>query len=262
MLFLAGGAAIGLAFQGSEGGSASPGSNNAPGVATRDSSGGTSLGTSDPVLLGPGANATEQSVSAVVNVDGAELPAGWRPGRAPWSRVATNGADAALAQCLGMPTSDIGIVTGTTQPQGPPLVPSLWMTSGSTAGFFSQVALNQSASTVQSDMTALDKRDAASCLRGWFASLDLSGDRIVGVPTVVGFTPAVVAGERVSAFGVSVTESSGGATESVDEDLVILGAGRIEVAVVGEAVGESVDAPVEASLLSGVENRLLAEASS
>jgi hypothetical protein len=258
------GAAIGIELD-HHGGSSAVGGDKPGSVATKSSS-----GASTPVLYGPGPHATVQSVASVLNIDLSELPSGWHSGSAPWRRVSTLQSNSALATCFGIPTEDVGIVTGATTPSGQSVVSSSWATNaprvstGSTGftGFESAVVLASSESIARSDVDALDGSKAPSCLQGWFASLDQSGDQIVGVPLISRFSPSVGAGETSAGFHISIVIGSIASPRPVDEDLLIVSAGRIEVALVGQALNGKVSSSVEASLMSGISNRLAAEAAS
>jgi hypothetical protein len=258
------GAAIGLELDHHTGSSAVGG--DKPGsVATRSSSGG-----SAPVLYGPGPHASSRTVASVLNIDLSELPSGWHSGSAPWRRVATAQSNAALAACLTIPVDDVGIVTGTTTASGPSVLSSNWVTdepqvstgSPGFTGFESAVVLTSSESVARSDVDALDDPKAPSCLQGWFASLDESGDQIIGVPLTSRFSPSVGQAEVAAGFHISIVTGSTASPQHVDEDLLVVSAGRVEVALLGEALNEKVTSPVEASLVSGISNRLAAEAAS
>jgi hypothetical protein len=125
------------------------------------------------------------------------------------------------------------------------------------AGFESAVVLNQTVATQESDVATLDAGGAASCFQGWFASLDVSGDAIVGVPTVASMTVSALPGESVAGFRVSVvTRPPGKPQQNVNEELVVMGAGRVEVGLVSESVGTPVSASLEVTELRGLESRL------
>jgi hypothetical protein len=134
---------------------------------------------------------------------------------------------------------------------------SEWFTSSSGAlGFESYVVLTQTVGTQVSDIGPLMGSRAASCLQGWFASLDRSGDQIVGVPTVATVPVAVVSGEQAAGFRASVETRINNAEVQVNEELVVIGAGRVEVGLVSEATGAQVTPSVESSQLKGLERRL------
>jgi hypothetical protein len=193
-----------------------------------------------------------------VNLVVADLPSGWLDGHAPWGRVATAQANAALAGCLGLAPADVGILTGTPQSSAQPEVSSGWVNSsqGSSEGFESAVAL---LATVPDEVSALSKLtsvSAASCLQGWFASLDVAQDQIVDAPQLTAIHVTAVAGERCVGFRLKIVTRSGNTQASVQEDLIVLGAGRVEVVLLGEAVGAQINSATESSVLSGVEQRL------
>lgn len=253
-------AAVGGVFgleQYHKGGSSTLGQKGPGRVATKSSS-----GSSAPVLYGPGPNANPQTVAGVLNIDRSELPARWRTGRAPWSRTPTLEANSALAGCLGMPYADVGIVTAMTSPSGPSVVQSAWVTAPGriSNGFESAVVLTPSLSVAQSDLLALQGSKASACLQGWFASLDVSGDQIVGVPSVTRFSPSVGTGETAVGFHASIVTGPTASPRHISEDLVVLSDGRAEVVLFGQAVGSHVNSQIEASLIGGISNRLSAEA--
>jgi hypothetical protein len=256
-------AGVTIGFKLDHHGSSSVFEGNRPGgVATKSSS-----GTSTPVLYGPGPGANPQTVASVLNIDLAELPSGWRSGKAPWPRLSTTQANSALAGCLGIPTADVGIVTGTNAPSGPSVISSAWATNavhGSTGltGFESAVVLTGSELVARSDLGGLDTSRSTPCLQGWFASLDQSGDQIVGVPSISRFSPTVGAGELTAGFHISIVTGSTSAPRPVNEDILVISAGRIEVALFGQTLSGRVSSSIEASLISGISNRLAAEAAS
>jgi hypothetical protein len=257
VLAVVGGTVFGLSGSGQ--GRSSHGTKPPVGPATRDSTGGT-----PGALTGPPGNSDAKTVAGGLNIAATGLAKGWQPGSAPWSRVATTQSNSALAGCLGLPPADLGALIGTSQPGGPPVYSSGWIAAPGTtrAGFESAVVLTPTAATQESDLAALDSTGTARCLQGWFASLDTAGDAIFGVPTVAPWSVSPVAGERAAGFAVSVTTRSGGPMVNVYEDLVFLGAGRVEIGLVGESIGNPVSGSLEAFELSGLESRLRTVASS
>ncbi|MGO9340950.1 MAG: hypothetical protein ACLP6E_00315, partial [Acidimicrobiales bacterium] len=115
-----GGSLFGLAVTDS-GSPPYPSSQSAPGPATRASSGG-----SPRSLSGPSSAADAGTIARTLNIAAAGLPSGWHAGRAPWARVATPQSDDALAGCLGISVTRLGILSGTTERNGPQVVPSGW----------------------------------------------------------------------------------------------------------------------------------------
>ena len=124
LLALAGGAVFGLSVTGH--GAATPTTGSTLGPSTRSSSGGEPGG-----LNGPASGADARTVAGGVNIVAAGALKGWQAGTAPWPRVATAEADASLARCLALPVSHIGALVGTTQPGGPVVYTSGWITHGS-----------------------------------------------------------------------------------------------------------------------------------
>ena len=210
--------------------------------------------------MGPSDNVDASTVSGALNIIVAGLPPGWEVGHAPWSRMATAQSDTSLASCIGLPVAHLGILSGTTEPGGPHVEPSGWFTSqDGSAGIESYVVVANSAATQQSDVAAIMANGTQSCLQGWFASLDQAGDQIVGVPTVVRVPVAALAGERASGFSATVVTRVDGTKVQVNEELVVLGAGRVEVGLVSESTAAPPPAQsVESSELSGLEHRLKA----
>ena len=250
VVVLAGGAVFGLSLTGH--GAATPTTATTHGPSTLNSSGGEPGG-----LNGPASNADPRTVAGGVNIVAAGALKGWQVGTAPWPRVATAGADVSLARCLAMPVSHIGALVGATQPGGPSVYTSGWITRDSpSTGIESSVELNQSVVTQQSDIATLDGSGATSCLQGWFASLDVSDDAIVGVPSVKALDVSAEAGESAAGFSVSVSARSGGTLKNVDEQLIVLGAGRVEVGLVSESIGAFVSPALEATEVTALENRL------
>ena len=234
VVVLAGGAVFGLSLTGH--GAATPTTATTHGPSTLNSSGGEPGG-----LNGPASNADPRTVAGGVNIVAAGALKGWQVGTAPWPRVATAGADVSLARCLAMPVSHIGALVGATQPGGPSVYTSGWITRDSpSTGIESSVELNQSVVTQQSDIATLDGSGATSCLQGWFGSLDVSAE----------------AGESAAGFSVSVSARSGGTLKNVDEQLIVLGAGRVEVGLVSESIGAFVSPALEATEVTALENRL------
>ena len=86
---------------------------------------------------------------------------------------------------------------------------------------------------------------------------------IVGVPTVASMTVSALPGESVAGFRVSVvTRPPGKPQQNVNEELVVMGAGRVEVGLVSESVGTPVSASLEVTELRGLESRLRVVATS
>jgi hypothetical protein len=198
------------------------------------------------------------AIAGALNIGAAGLPPGWELRKAPWSRVATAQSDAALAGCLGIPATHAGIVSGITEKGDLQVASSGWFASPSgDSAFESHVDLTRAASTEESDIAALKGSRAASCLQGWFASLDQSGDQIVGVPSVSAVPVSVVPGERAVSFSVVVVTRLRGADVQVNEQIVFLGDGSVEVALVSESTGPQIAPPVESSVLNGLEHRLI-----
>ncbi|MFZ0666999.1 MAG: hypothetical protein WAM97_14700 [Acidimicrobiales bacterium] len=237
-----------------------------PTVATRGLSGGPdSSSTTPPVSSdGPSPGTTLASVAAALNLSMADFPAGWKDGPAPWSRVAESQANDSLAGCLGIREKDLGLILGIQQPTGPPLLSSGWFDSTAPAqtGFETSVVMTGDAGRQVSDISAFGSSDAASCLQGWFASLDVAHDPIINAPTMSSLPLDLPSGEHGSGFESSVTTRIGSTQKTVDEELFVLGDGRIESALVCESVGAPVNASSVSTQLHDLESRLTSAVSS
>ena len=260
MLAAVGGTAFGLVVTGN--GSSPPARASQvvhpPPVATRSSSGG-----STGALLGPRTGVDLGTVAGGLNIVRASAPTGWQMGPAPWQRASTPQSDDALAQCLGLPVSHVGMLTANAEPGGPAIADSGWFDSpDGVAALESFVVLTQSVSTQVSDLAALMQDRAGSCIEGWFASIDQSGDQIVGVPKASEAPVAVVPGERAAAFQIAVVTRTTDSHLDVNEEIVVVGAGRVEVGLLTESVGAEPAASIEATELQGLERRLRSIAAS
>ena len=254
----AGGAIFGLSVT-DGGGQALPRAQHPPMPQTRATSGGTGAPSA-----GSEGGSTAASVSRTVGIAASDFPSGWGSGAAPWPRVATEASNVSVASCLGIPVSQLAILTGDDEPGGPLAEDSGWITtpSGQAAGFESVVEVTSSVGAQVSDLRAFAAAAAAKCLQGWFASLDADHDLIVGAPTVQTLRIAFPSGERSAGFSVSIVTELDGRPTNVNEEIVVLGAGRIEADMLSEALGDPVPASIESEELSSLGRRLLQAASS
>jgi hypothetical protein len=252
-----GGAVFGLAIT-DHGGNSASGNNSTtpPGVATRGASGGSpkDAKTTTPQ---PPSLVVAGVMSRGVNLTTADLPTGWAPGAQPWVWSATAQADRSLAGCLGVPVGHLGVLTGNTEPGGPTVSDSGWVDSPTApeTGFKTYVVPIEQP-TQAYDLSALSSGGAATCLRGWFASLGQSGDQIVSAPDVVTMPVHGLSGQRTAGFKVSLVTRTSQGQVGLDEDIVVLGEGRVETALVSESLGSPVATSVENAQLNGIEHRL------
>jgi hypothetical protein len=254
-----GGAIAGLAFT-DRGGPASSATSTSTGSvpSTRGLSGSSKSG-----LNGPASDVTAQTVADTLNIAVTDLPSGWANGRSPWARTATLSANVAFANCLGIPLGHIGIITGSVEPGGPSVVDSSWVDSSAkpAEGFESDVALAPDTSTELGDLQALSSAGAASCFQGWFATLDSKGDQITKPPTVTDVSVPRLTGENGAGFAISLSVETQNKEKAVTEELVFLGAGRVEVGLMAQSIGGPVRSSLESAALSALEHRLQSAAS-
>lgn len=262
-LLLIGGIAGAVFGLSSTGGShaATPPPHTVPSIATRATSGGSPVD-----AQGPGPSATLSTVAGSINLELADFPGGWSAGQQPWGRVAAPDANAQLAGCLGIPESDLGVLLGAQQSSGPSVESSGWFESATSAtdksGLQSVAVLETDSATENFDLSAFASSEAPGCLQGWFGSLDVNRDPIVDAPTMstVSFTPP--AGVRAAGFETVVTTRVGTSDSRVEEELFVLGSGRVEVSLEAVAVGGSIDSSVLTTELKNIESRLQAAVAS
>jgi hypothetical protein len=193
-------------------------------------------------LTGPPASAKPSSVAKEVNLALGDLPAGWSKASAvPYAAVPSAFADARatadkeLASCVGLPQSHVGILTGATQPGGPHVYPSpIFVTStGLRPSAISVASVVANVTTERSDLAARFKEGIAHCLDSYYDS-SFSAEHISAPPTVNRFTVPEHAGEQVIGIDVHIGITTNGRPAVYDYDVVVIGAGRIEIALGGQ----------------------------
>ena len=187
-------------------------------------------------MNGPPGSANPLTVAAQVNLTRSELPAGW-------SRVVLSGKSVApstfadvhstsnqvLASCLKLPLSHVGIMTGSTEPGGPKVFPSgiYVMKSGLHPSAISVASLVGSAAIERSDLSALLQPGTARCLDDYYASSFASEHETSAL--VNRFSVPQHAGEQVIGLDVHIGITQNGRPSVYDWDVVVIGAGRLEI---------------------------------
>ena len=190
-------------------------------------------------LSGPAASAKPQTVADQVNLSLADLPKGWSQIKlvkisslpsvfADLDKV----ADSNLASCLRLPLSHVGIITGTTEPGGPVVWPSrsFEADTGFHPSAISLTSLVASTADEQADLAALLQPGVAHCLDEYYKS-SFAGLHPTTAPNVNQFTVPTHAGEEVIGLDVHVGILLDGKPAVYDYDLVVIGAGRLEMAI-------------------------------
>jgi hypothetical protein len=202
----------------------------------------TTLPPAPSTLTGPPESATALTVAREVNLDLSDLPAGWTKVKVvPFAEVPSafantrSTADKDLASCVGLPVSRIGVLTGGTQPGGPKVLPSpiFVLKSGFHPSAISVTSLVANAGVERADLSALLKPGIEHCLDSYYDS-SFSSEHITTAPTVNRFTIPEHAGEQVIALDVHIGITSNGHPAVYDYDVVVIGAGRIEIALGGQ----------------------------
>jgi hypothetical protein len=188
---------------------------------------------------GPPASANPLDVADSVNLKLSDLPSGWGNVKlvhikgvpSPFADAQSK-ADAALAQCLGMPQSQVGIVTGKTESGGPTVWPSRIFVTNSpfNPSAVSVSTLVQSTAVEQADLAALLKLGSAHCFDVYY-STSFASEHIVSAPLVNQFRVPQHAGEEVIGLDVHIGILLYGRPAVYDYDVVVIGAGRLEVAL-------------------------------
>ena len=190
-------------------------------------------------LTGPPASAKPGAVAREVNLALGDLPAGWSKAAAvPYAAVPSAFADVRatadkeLASCVGLPQSHVGILTGATQPGGPHVYPSpiFVTTSGLHPSAISVASVVNDATTERTDLASLFKAGIAHCLDVYYDS-SYSAEHISTPPRVNRFTVPEHAGEQVIGLDVHIGITTNGHPAVYDYDVVVIGAGRIEISL-------------------------------
>jgi hypothetical protein len=202
----------------------------------------TTLPPAPSTLTGPAESATAVSVARGVNLVLGDLPAGWtKVPVVPFAEVPSafanvrSAADKNLASCVGLPVSHIGMLTGGTQPGGPKVLPSpiYVLNSGFHPSAISVTSLVANAGVERSDLSALLRPGIAHCLDSYYDS-SFSSEHISTAPKVNRFSIPGYPGEQVIALDVHIGITSNGHPAVYDYDVVVIGAGRVEIALGGQ----------------------------
>jgi hypothetical protein len=218
-------------------------------------------------FTGPPASANPEAIARKVNLNLKELPATWKQftTAVPVSGVpsvfadAQSKADKALATCLNLPEGHVGIVTGKTEPGGPKVWPSaIFVTTNQfNPSAISVSTLVANVATEQSDLAALLRLGTAHCFDQYYQT-SFASEHIISAPLVSQFRVPQHAGEEVIGLDVHVGISLNGRPAVYDYDLVVIGAGRLEVAL----GAQEDDEPFPGSVLDPVVQAMEAQAAS
>ncbi len=199
----------------------------------------TTLPPAPSTLTGPPKSANAKSVAQLVSLALGDLPAGWsKSAPIPFTAVPSAFADARsaankdLASCVGLPQSHVGILTGATQAGGPRVWPSpIFVTnSGLHPSAISVMSMVANAGVERADLSTLVKPGVAHCLDSYYAS-SFSSEHVSTPPVVNRFSVPGHAGEQVIALDVHIDIVSNGRPAVYDYDVVVIGAGRLEIAL-------------------------------
>ncbi|MFZ0667000.1 MAG: hypothetical protein WAM97_14705 [Acidimicrobiales bacterium] len=219
-------------------------------------------------LTGPPASASAATIASQVNLNLSDLPTGWSaitiaPSASvpsPFANVQTT-ANADLASCVRLPLSHLGIITGATEPGGTQVWPSqsFNMNAGLKPSAISVTSLESSVGIEQADLSAFVAPGVARCLDDYYAS-NFAADHITSAPIVNRFAVPQHAGEEVIGLDVHIGISPGGRPQVYDYDVVIIGSGRLEIALGAQQNNEPFPIATLDQSLQGIESRA-AEAS-
>jgi hypothetical protein len=156
----------------------------------------------------------------------------------PFSKVPSafanvkSAANQDLASCSGLPLSHVGVLTGGAQRGGPQVIPSsiFVLNSGLRPTAISVTSVVATAAVEQTDLAALLKPGMAHCLDNYYDS-SFSTEHISIPPVVNRFTVPEHPGEQAIGLDVHIGITSNGRQAVYDYDVVIIGAGRIEIAL-------------------------------
>ncbi|MGO9340951.1 MAG: hypothetical protein ACLP6E_00320 [Acidimicrobiales bacterium] len=199
----------------------------------------TTLPPAPSTLTGPPESAKPLSVAGEVNLAIRDLPAGWSKIKfVPFAAVPSafanvkSAANKDLASCAGLPLSHVGVLTGGAQPGGPQVIPSpiFVLNSGLHPSAISVTSIVADAAVERSDLGALLRPGIAHCLDNYYDS-SFSSEHISTPPTVNRFTVPAYQGEQVIGLDVHIGITSNGRQAVYDYDVVVIGAGRIEIAL-------------------------------
>lgn len=190
-------------------------------------------------LDGPARTAKALTVAEDVSLSLSDLPRGWSrvvfvpkaSVPSPFANVHSN-TDQNLATCLRLPLSHVGIITGNAEPGGPKVWPSgiFVMNSGLHPSAITVTSLVSAATVERSDLALLLAPGTAHCLDNYYAS-SFASEHITSAPLVSRFNVPQHAGEEVIGIDVHIGITQKGRPSVYDYDVVVIGAGRLEIAL-------------------------------
>lgn len=211
-------------------------------------------------MTGPAKSVSALTVAEQVNLSLSDLPKGWSrvvfvpkaSVPSPFADVHSN-LDQNLASCLRLPLTHVGIITGNAEPGGPKVLPSgiFVMNSGLQPSAISLTSLVSSAGVEQTDLAKLLQPGTAPCLDKYYAS-SFASEHITSAPLVNRFNVPQHAGEEVIGLDVHVGITQKGRPSVYDYDVVVIGAGRLEIALGAQQDGE----PFPNSALDGAVQKM------
>ena len=214
-------------------------------------------------LSGPLLSVKPLTAVSQVSLTLSELPAGWSKAvfvakaavPSPFANLHLK-ASQDLAACLGLPLSRIGIITGSAEPKGPQVWPSdiFVMNSGLHPSAISVTSLVGAATTEQSDLAHLLEPGTSHCLDNYYAS-NFVGEHVTSAPVVNRFNVPQHAGEEVIGLDVHIGITQSGRPSVYDYDVVIIGAGRLEIALGAQQDNEPFPASTLDPALQTIETR-------
>jgi hypothetical protein len=221
-------------------------------------------------LTGPPASANPLTVAGIVNLKLSDLPSGWGNVKlvhvkgvpSPFADAQAT-ADSALAQCLALPQSQVGILTGKTEPGGPTVWPSrIFVTSSQfKPSAVSVSTLAASAATEQADLAALLKPGSSHCFDDYY-STSFASEHIISAPLVNQFLVPQHSGEEVIGLDVHIGILLFGRPAVYDYDVVVIGAGRLEIAIGAQQDNEPFPEMALKSAVQAIEARAASDAGS
>jgi hypothetical protein len=152
-------------------------------------------------------------------------------------------------------------MTGSSEPGGPKVVPSpIFVTnSGLHPSAISVTSLVSSAAVERSDLASLLGTGTAHCLDGYYAS-SFASEHVLSPPIVNRFSVPQHAGEEVVGLDVHIDTSTNGRATVYDYDVIIIGAGRVEIALGAQQDDEPFPSAALSRMLNAMEARAAAVA--
>jgi hypothetical protein len=214
-------------------------------------------------LTGPSVFAKPVTVVAEVSLSLADLPKGWSKavfvGKAsvpsPFANLHTK-ASQNLAACLGLPLSHVGIITGGAEPGGPKVWPSniFVMNAGLRPSAISVTSLVSTAAVEEADLAKMLQTGTSHCLDDYYLS-NFVGEHVTSTPLVNRFNVPQHAGEEVVGLDVHIGITQSGRPSVYDYDVVIIGAGRLEIAIGAQQDNEPFPSATLDPALQAIETR-------